>query len=54
MLVVGVDCAVGTKANVLHSVGFVRWVAALFILSKRWHSVFHFSVRLLSVVSFLG
>jgi hypothetical protein len=28
--------AVGTKSNVLQSVGFVRWVAALLILPKRW------------------
>jgi len=27
---------VGAKANVLQSVGFVRWVAALLILLKRW------------------
>jgi len=37
---------------VLHSVGFERGDAALLILLKRWHFVFHFSVRLLSVVSF--
>ena len=43
--------AVGAKANVLQSIGFVRWDAALLILLKRWHFVFHFSVRLLSVVS---
>jgi len=43
---------VGAKANVLHCVGFERWDAALLILQKRWHFVFHFSVRLLSVVSF--
>ena len=43
--------AVGAKANVLQSVGFVRLVAALLILLKRWHFIFHFSVRLLSVVS---
>ena len=30
-------CAVGAKANVLQSVGFVRWIAALLILPKRWH-----------------
>jgi hypothetical protein len=41
---------VGAKANVLHCVGFERWDAALLILQKRWHFVFHFSVRLLSVV----
>jgi len=41
----------GAKANVLHCVGFERWDAALLILQKRWHSVFHFSVRFLSVVS---
>jgi len=29
-------CAVGAKANVLQRVGFVRWVAALLILPKRW------------------
>jgi hypothetical protein len=40
-----VRCAVGAKANVLQSVGFVQWVAALLILQKRWHFVFHFSVR---------
>jgi len=28
--------AVGAKANVLQSVGFVRWVATLLILPKRW------------------
>jgi hypothetical protein len=28
--------AVGTKANVLQSFSFVRWVAALLILPKRW------------------
>jgi hypothetical protein len=38
---------VGAKANVLQSVGFVWWVAALLILLKRWHIVFHFSVRFL-------
>jgi hypothetical protein len=42
---------VGAKANVLQSVGFVWWVAALLILLKRWHFVFHYSVCLLSVVS---
>ncbi|MEX2410765.1 MAG: hypothetical protein WD607_05215, partial [Candidatus Paceibacterota bacterium] len=42
---------VGAKANVLHCVGFERWDAALLILLKRWHFVYHFSVRLLSVVS---
>jgi hypothetical protein len=36
---------------VLHCVGFVRLDAALLILQKRWHFFFHFSVRLLSVVS---
>jgi hypothetical protein len=43
--------AVGAKANVLQSVGFVRLVAALLILQKHWHFVCHFSIRLLSVVS---
>jgi hypothetical protein len=44
--------AVGrAKANVLHWVGFERWDAALLILLKRWLFVFHFSVRLLLVVS---
>jgi len=47
----GCDLCGWAKANVLQSVGFVRWVAALLILQKRWHFVFHFSVRLLSVVS---
>jgi hypothetical protein len=42
---------VGAKANVLHWVGFERGDAALLILLKRWHFVFHFSVRFLSVVS---
>jgi hypothetical protein len=28
--------AFGAKANVLHSCGFVLWVAALLILPKRW------------------
>jgi hypothetical protein len=42
---------VWAKANVLHCVGFERGDAALLILLKRWHFVFHFSVRLLSVVS---
>jgi hypothetical protein len=42
---------VGAKANVLQSFGFVRLFAALLILQKRWHFIFHFSVRLLSVVS---
>jgi len=27
---------VGAKSNVLQSVGFVLWVAALLILPKRW------------------
>ena len=35
----------------LHWVGFERRDAALLILLKRWHFVFHFSVHLLSVVS---
>jgi len=43
---------VGAKANVLHCVGIECWDAALLILQKRWHFVFHFSVRLSSVVSF--
>jgi hypothetical protein len=43
---------VGAKANVLHWIGFERGDAALLILLKRWHFVFQFSVRLLSVVSF--
>ena len=43
--------SVGAKANVLHCVGCERWDAALLILLKRWHFVFHFSVRFLSVVS---
>jgi hypothetical protein len=42
---------VGAKANVLHCVGYVLGNAALLILLKRWHFVFHFSIRLLSVVS---
>jgi hypothetical protein len=42
---------VGAKATVLHWVGFERWDAALLILQKRWHFVFLFPVRLLSVVS---
>jgi len=41
---------VGAKANVLHCVGFERGDAALLILLKRWHFVFHFSVRFLSIV----
>jgi hypothetical protein len=41
----------GVKANVLHWVGFGRGDAALLILLKPWHFVFHFSVRLLLVVS---
>jgi len=41
----------GAKANVLHCVGFERWDAALLILQKRWHFVFHFSVCLFSVMS---
>jgi hypothetical protein len=49
----GLEC-VGAKANVLHCVGIERWDAALLILLKRWHFVFHSSVRLLSVVSSLG
>jgi len=44
--------AVGAKANVLQSGGVVRLVAALLILQKRWHFIFHFSVGFLSVVSF--
>jgi hypothetical protein len=36
---------VGAKANVLHCVGFERGDAALLILQKRWHFVFHFSVH---------
>ena len=44
--------SVGAKANVLHCVGFGYWDAALLILLKRWHFVFHFSVRYLTVVSF--
>ena len=35
-------CAVGAKTNVLQSVGFVFWVAALLLLPKRWLFVFHF------------
>jgi len=35
--------AVGAKANVLQSVGFERWIAALLILPKRW-LFFHFPV----------
>jgi len=35
-------CAVGAKANVLQSIGFVYWVAALLILPKRWHFAFIF------------
>jgi hypothetical protein len=42
---------VGAKANVLHWGGFERGDAALLILLKRWHFVFHFTVCLLSVVS---
>jgi hypothetical protein len=42
---------VRAKANVLHCVGFECRDAALLILQKRWHFVFHFSVCLLSVVS---
>jgi len=42
---------VGANANVLHCIGFERWDAALLILQKRWHFVFLFPVRLLSVVS---
>ena len=42
---------VGAKANVLHCVGFERGDAALLILLKRWHFVFHFSVRLMLALS---
>jgi len=35
-LFVGRGRAVGAKTNVLQSVGFVQWVAALLILPKRW------------------
>ena len=42
---------VGAKANVLHRFGFERKDAALLILLKRWHFVFHFSVHFLSVLS---
>jgi hypothetical protein len=45
---------VWAKANVLQSVGFVCWNAALLILLKRWHFLFHHSVHFLTVVSFLG
>jgi len=46
---------VGAKANVLHWVGFERGDAALLILLKHWHFVFHFFVCFLSLVSsFLG
>jgi hypothetical protein len=38
----GLGC-VGAKANVLHYVGFELRSAALLILQKRWHFVFHFS-----------
>jgi hypothetical protein len=43
---------VGAKANVLHWVGFERMDAALLILLKRWHFLFHYSVHFLTVVSF--
>jgi hypothetical protein len=46
----GLGC-VGAKANVLHCAGFERGSAALLILQKRWHIIFHFSIRWLSVVS---
>jgi hypothetical protein len=36
---------------VLHWIGFERGDAALLILLKRWHFVFHFSVHFLLVVS---
>jgi hypothetical protein len=48
--VIVVPWCVGVKANVLHCVGYERGDAALLILLKRWHFVFHFSVRFLSVV----
>ena len=32
----------GAKANVVQSVGFVRWVAPLLILPKRWLVVLSF------------
>ena len=35
----------------LHLGWLVRWLAALFILLKRWHFICRFTVRLLSVVS---
>jgi len=44
--------AVGAKANVLQSVGFVRLVAALLILPKRW-LVWSF-VRLLILCTVAG
>jgi hypothetical protein len=48
-----VRCAVGAKANVLQSVGFVRLVAALLIMPKRLLFVFHFQfVHCLSCRSF--
>jgi len=45
-------CAVGAKANVLQSVDFVLWLAALLILLKRGLFFFHLSFHLQSVVSF--
>jgi hypothetical protein len=39
-LFVGRGRAVGAKANVLQSVGFVWWVVALLILPKRWRQLF--------------
>jgi len=45
--------AVGAKANVLQSVGFVLLVASLLILSMRWLFICHFYfVNLLSCRSF--
>ena len=43
--------SVWAKENVLHRVGFEHWDPVLLILQKRLHFVFHFSIRLLSVVS---
>jgi hypothetical protein len=50
--VIVVSRCIGAKANVLHCVGFELGDAALLILLKRWHFVFHFTIRLLSVVVF--
>ncbi|MCZ2130684.1 MAG: hypothetical protein LC109_10510, partial [Bacteroidia bacterium] len=50
-MLIGILSCDGARANVLHWVGFVRWLAALLPLQKGWHFVYRFGVSFNAALS---